>query len=110
MSREDDVMVVGRVIELAATGENGVGESWHVDVADQAGEHRSGRKEHVSARRVRGRPTLKMHDSGVFLRSGDEVKLLVNPTINSHVCAIIRIERGASARKASAAGHAKKAG
>jgi translation initiation factor IF-1 len=94
MSREQDVMAIARVSELAATGADGRGESWVADVDAQMGEHASGRREFVTARRIMCRPSQKMRDSGVHIRSGDEVAVLVNPTQNGHVCVIIRLVRG----------------
>ena len=97
MSRDQDLRCIARVSELAATGaDDGRGESWVADVDAQMGEHASGRREFVTARRIMCRPSQKMRESGVHIRSGDEVAVLVNPTPNDHVCVAIAIVRGVS--------------
>jgi hypothetical protein len=97
VSREQDVKVLGRVVEqVQAPDERGLNEILRVNIDEQNGTHISGRHERVTARSVPARQTLRMKEAGVCVRIGDRVWLLVNPwtdgeRINQHVCAIIAI-------------------
>ena len=101
MSRDQDVKCVGRVIEFVSPpDEQGRGAVFTVDIDDQEGEHITGRLSRVTARQVQARSSMRMLDSGVRVRPGDLVAVLVNPwsdpsgRINTHVCVCIAIVRG----------------
>ena len=100
MSREDDVMVVGSVVEMLRQENAHDAAVYHVEVVEQDGEHASGRRALVTARSVEARMARRMREAGVQVRAGDRVALLINPVPNRHVCTIIRIVSHAKAKAA----------
>lgn len=79
-NRSQDVAALGIVTEQLTEANGFDAATFLCEVHEQEGQYRDGRSVHVYPRDCRVKPSARMTESGVRVRAGDTIRVLVPPT------------------------------